>query len=253
MLAAIEAARDLPLPDALPQTVSEPTGTRQDVVNPATGEKIAEVLMVDAETAGRAIDDARIWDAPAVERAAVLRRAADLYEENHARIFGILGREAGKTLGDAVAELREAVDFLRYYASEGEASPQPPRGIVGAISPWNFPLAIFTGQIAAALMAGNAVIAKPAEPTPVIAMLGVQLLHQAGVPKTALQLLPGRGSVVGTAMTSDPRVAGVVFTGSTETAQTIARTMAANLEPGTPLIAETGGLNAMVVLSLIHI
>ncbi|MFJ1290854.1 bifunctional proline dehydrogenase/L-glutamate gamma-semialdehyde dehydrogenase PutA [Paracoccus yeei] len=247
VLAAIEAARDLPLPDALPQTVSEPTGTRQDVVNPATGEKIAEVLMVDAETAGRAIDDARIWDAPAVERAAVLRRAADLYEENHARIFGILGREAGKTLGDAVAELREAVDFLRYYASEGEASPQPPRGIVGAISPWNFPLAIFTGQIAAALMAGNAVIAKPAEPTPVIAMLGVQLLHQAGVPKTALQLLPGRGSVVGTAMTSDPRVAGVVFTGSTETAQTIARTMAANLEPGTPLIAETGGLNAMVV------
>ena len=247
VLAAIEAARDLPLPDALPQTVSEPTGTRQDVVNPATGEKIAEVLMVDAETAGRAIDDARIWDAPAAERAAVLRRAADLYEENHARIFGILGREAGKTLGDAVAELREAVDFLRYYASEGEASPQPPRGIVGAISPWNFPLAIFTGQIAAALMAGNAVIAKPAEPTPVIAMLGVQLLHQAGVPKTALQLLPGRGSVVGAAMTSDPRVAGVVFTGSTETAQTIARTMAANLEPGTPLIAETGGLNAMVV------
>ncbi|ATQ56891.1 bifunctional proline dehydrogenase/L-glutamate gamma-semialdehyde dehydrogenase PutA [Paracoccus yeei] len=247
VLAAIEAARDLPLPDALPQTVSEPTGTRQDVVNPATGEKIAEVLMVDAETAARAIDDARIWDAPAAERAAVLRRAADLYEENHARIFGILGREAGKTLGDAVAELREAVDFLRYYASEGEASPQPPRGIVGAISPWNFPLAIFTGQIAAALMAGNAVIAKPAEPTPVIAMLGVQLLHQAGVPKTALQLLPGRGSVVGTAMTSDPRVAGVVFTGSTETAQTIARTMAANLEPGTPLIAETGGLNAMVV------
>ena len=247
VLAAIEAARDLPLPDALPQTVSEPTGTRQDVVNPATGEKIAEVLMVDAETAGRAIDDARIWDVPAAERAAVLRRAADLYEENHARIFGILGREAGKTLGDAVAELREAVDFLRYYASEGEASPQPPRGIVGAISPWNFPLAIFTGQIAAALMAGNAVIAKPAEPTPVIAMLGVQLLHQAGVPKTALQLLPGRGSVVGTAMTSDPRVAGVVFTGSTETAQTIARTMAANLEPGTPLIAETGGLNAMVV------
>ncbi|CAM3643756.1 bifunctional proline dehydrogenase/L-glutamate gamma-semialdehyde dehydrogenase PutA [Paracoccus yeei] len=247
VLAAIEARRDLPIPDALPQTVSEPTGTRQDVVNPATGEKIAEVLMVDAETAGRAIDDARIWDAPAAERAAVLRRAADLYEENHARIFGILGREAGKTLGDAVAELREAVDFLRYYASEGEASPQPPRGIVGAISPWNFPLAIFTGQIAAALMAGNAVIAKPAEPTPVIAMLGVQLLHQAGVPKTALQLLPGRGSVVGTAMTSDPRVAGVVFTGSTETAQTIARTMAANLEPGTPLIAETGGLNAMVV------
>ncbi|WP_449579233.1 L-glutamate gamma-semialdehyde dehydrogenase [Paracoccus mutanolyticus] len=210
---------------------------------PATGEKTPDADR-QCRNRGRAIDDARIWDAPAAERAAVLRRAADLYEENHARIFGILGREAGKTLGDAVAELRErGVRLFREnrgdYASDSAAYK--------AIAPWNFPLAIFTGQIAAALMAGNAVIAKPAEPTPVIAMLGVQLLHQAGVPKTALQLLPGRGSVVGTAMTSDPRVAGVVFTGSTETAQTIARTMAANLEPGTPLIAETGGLNAMVV------
>ena len=246
-LARINAARDVAIPDAMPLTVSEATGRMQDVVNPASGERIAQVLMVDADTAARAIDDARIWDAPAAERAAVLRRAADLYEEHYGPIFGILGREAGKSLGDAVAELREAVDFLRYYATEGETCPDAPRGIVGAISPWNFPLAIFTGQIAAALMAGNAVIAKPAEPTPVIAAYAIALLHQAGVPKAALQLLPGRGSVVGTAMTSDARVSGLVFTGSTDTAQTIARTMAANLRPGTPLIAETGGLNAMIV------
>ena len=246
-LARIYAARDVAIPDALPLTVSEPTGKMQDVLNPATGEKIAQVLMADAETATRAIDDARIWDAPAPERAEALRRAADLYEAHFGPIFAILAREAGKALPDAVAELREAVDFLRYYAAEGEARTDAPRGIVGAISPWNFPLAIFTGQIAAALMAGNAVIAKPAEHTPVIAAYAVGLLHQAGVPKAALQLLPGRGSVIGTALTSDARVSGLVFTGSTGTAQTIAKTIAANLAPGTPLIAETGGLNAMIV------
>ncbi|RJL12336.1 bifunctional proline dehydrogenase/L-glutamate gamma-semialdehyde dehydrogenase PutA [Paracoccus siganidrum] len=246
-LARIHAAREGAIPDALPLTVSEPTGQRQDVLNPATGEKIAEVLMADAASAARAIEDARIWDAPAAERAAVLRRAADLYEDHYGPIFAILAREAGKALPDAVAELREAVDFLRYYAAEGEAHDGAPRGILGAISPWNFPLAIFTGQIAAALMGGNAVIAKPAEATPVIAAQAIGLLHQAGVPKAALQLLPGAGRVVGTALSSDPRVAGLVFTGSTGTARTIARTMAAHLAPGTPLIAETGGLNAMVV------
>lgn len=246
-LARLYAARDLPIPDVLPLTVSAATGRMQDVLNPATGDRIAQVMMVDAATVARAIDDARVWDISAAERARVLRAAADLYEANAARIFGILGREAGKSLADAVAELREAVDFLRYYAAEGEDCPDAPRGIVGAISPWNFPLAIFTGQIAAALMAGNAVIAKPAEATPIVAALGVQLLHQAGVPVAALQLLPGRGSVVGTAISADPRVAGMVFTGSTATAQTIARNMATHLAPGTPLIAETGGLNAMIV------
>ncbi|WP_128254816.1 bifunctional proline dehydrogenase/L-glutamate gamma-semialdehyde dehydrogenase PutA [Falsirhodobacter deserti] len=244
-LARIEAARDITLPDALPLTVREATGEMGDVVNPATGAAIAKVLMVDAATTTRAIDDARVWDAPAATRAEVLLRAADLYEENFGPIFGILAREAGKSLGDAVAELREAVDFLRYYAAEGHDGQA--RGIIGAISPWNFPLAIFTGQIAAALIAGNAVIAKPAETTPVIAALGVRLLHQAGVPLAALQLLPGRGSIVGAALATDPRVAGMVFTGSTATAQTIARNMAANLKPGAPLIAETGGLNAMIV------
>jgi RHH-type transcriptional regulator, proline utilization regulon repressor / proline dehydrogenase / delta 1-pyrroline-5-carboxylate dehydrogenase len=246
-LARINAAREVALSDVAPLTVSPPTGEAHDVVNPATGERLASVLMADDATAARAIDDARPWDAPASERAAVLRRAADLYEENFGPIFGILTREAGKSLADAVAELREAVDFLRYYVAEGETNPGAPRGIVGAISPWNFPLAIFTGQIAAALMAGNAVIAKPAEATPIIAALGVRLMHQAGVPAAALQMLTGRGSVVGTALSQDPRVNGMVFTGSTATAQTIARTMAGHLTPGTPLIAETGGLNAMIV------
>ncbi|WP_449041759.1 bifunctional proline dehydrogenase/L-glutamate gamma-semialdehyde dehydrogenase PutA [Paracoccus sp. (in: a-proteobacteria)] len=246
-LARIDAAREGTIPDAMPLTVSAPTGKMQDVFNPATGDSIAQVLMVDAETTARAIDDARIWDAPPSERAAVLRRAADLYEEHYGPIFGILAREGGKALPDAVAELREAVDFLRYYAAEGEARAEVPRGIIGAISPWNFPLAIFTGQIAAALMAGNAVIAKPAEHTPVIAAYAVGLLQRAGVPKAALQLLPGAGRVVGTALSADPRVAGLVFTGSTATAQTITQTMAGNLAPGTPLIAETGGLNAMIV------
>ncbi|QIR84442.1 bifunctional proline dehydrogenase/L-glutamate gamma-semialdehyde dehydrogenase PutA [Paracoccus sp. AK26] len=246
-LARINAARDVALSDVAPLTVSPPTGEAHEVVNPATGERLASVLMADAATTARAIDDARIWDAPASERAAVLRRAADLYEENFGPIFGILAREAGKSLADAVAELREAVDFLRYYAAEGETNPGAPRGIVGAISPWNFPLAIFTGQIAAALMAGNAVIAKPAEATPIIAALGVRLMHQAGVPLAVLQMLTGRGSVVGTALSQDPRVNGMVFTGSTATAQTIARTMAGHQAPGTPLIAETGGLNAMIV------
>ena len=246
-LARIEAARGGALPPAEALTVRPATGSLHQVTNPATGAALGEVIHVDADTTARAVEDARPWDAPAAERAAVLRRAANLYEENFGPIFAALAREAGKSLPDAVGELREAVDFLRYYAAEGEVAPGAPRGIIGAISPWNFPLAIFSGQIAAALMAGNAVIAKPAEPTPIIASIGVRLLHQAGVPRSALQLLPGRGSVVGTALASDPRVSGLVFTGSTATAQTIARNMAANLAPGTPLIAETGGLNAMIV------
>ncbi|WP_347268203.1 bifunctional proline dehydrogenase/L-glutamate gamma-semialdehyde dehydrogenase PutA [Paracoccus sp. (in: a-proteobacteria)] len=246
-LARIEKARAGDLPDAAPLTLSEPSGTRLPVVNPATGEVVAHVLEADAATATRAIADARPWDASAAERAAVLRRAADLYEANFGPIFAALAREAGKTLPDAVGELREAVDFLRYYAAEGEKAPGNPRGVIVAISPWNFPLAIFSGQIAAALMAGNAVLAKPAEQTPLIAAIATRLLHQAGVPVSALQLLPGQGNTVGAALTSDARVNGVVFTGSTETAQIIARAMAASMAPGTPLIAETGGLNAMIV------
>ncbi|MBV0890458.1 bifunctional proline dehydrogenase/L-glutamate gamma-semialdehyde dehydrogenase PutA [Paracoccus sp. Z118] len=245
----IDTARGVPAQQPLvcPLTVSPPGGEERDVINPATGEVIGCVLMADRDTALRAIDDARPWDAPAPRRADALRRAADLMERRSGEIFAILAAEAGKTLPDAVGELREAVDFLRYYAAEGERRDDPPRGIVAAISPWNFPLAIFTGQIAAALVAGNAVIAKPAEATPLIAALAVRLLHEAGVPRTALQMLPGQGSVAGAAITSDPRICGVVFTGSTATARTIAASMARHLAPGTPLIAETGGLNAMIV------
>ncbi|MGD9917438.1 MAG: bifunctional proline dehydrogenase/L-glutamate gamma-semialdehyde dehydrogenase PutA [Paenirhodobacter sp.] len=246
-LARIEAAQAVALPDAAPLTVSAATGTARPVANPATGEILAQVSEADDACVARALADAAPWAAPAAERAAVLRRAADLYEENFGPIFAALTREAGKTLPDAVGELREAVDFLRYYAAEGEGEAHGPRGIFVAISPWNFPLAIFTGQIAAALSAGNAVLAKPAEQTPLIAAIAVRLLHRAGVPATALQLLPGDGATVGAALTSDARVNGVVFTGSTETARIIAAAMAAHMAPGTPLIAETGGLNAMVV------
>ncbi|WP_051294436.1 bifunctional proline dehydrogenase/L-glutamate gamma-semialdehyde dehydrogenase PutA [Gemmobacter nectariphilus] len=194
---------------------------------------------------GAAFGAARVWDAAPAERAAVLRRAADLYEAEFGPIFAMLAREAGKTLPDAVAELREAVDFLRYYADGAEGLGRPARGVFVCISPWNFPLAIFTGQVAAALAAGNAVLAKPAEQTPLIAALGVALLHRAGVPRAVLQLLPGDGSV-GAALTGDARVAGVAFTGSTETAQAIRRALAAKA-PEAVLIAETGGLNAMVL------
>ncbi len=246
-LAGIEAERRAFPSAGRPLTVSPPHGPVRAVHAPATGQKIGEVMEADAATVARALDDATVWSAPPAERANVLRRAADLYEARHGALFGLLAAEAGKTLLDCVGELREAVDFLRYYAAEGESVQKPPRGIITAISPWNFPLAIFTGQIAAALMAGNAVLAKPAEQTPLIATLAVELLHEAGVPCAALQLLPGPGGSVGATLTADARIKGIVFTGSTATAQIIARSAADHLDPGTPLIAETGGLNAMIV------
>lgn len=212
------------------------------------GQQIGTVRDSTAEQAASAIAAARVWDAPVAERGATLNRAADLLEAHHGEIFALLAREAGKTALDAIAELREAVDFLRYYAAEAQAAPAAsPRGIITCISPWNFPLAIFTGQIAAALAAGNAVLAKPAEQTPLIAHLATRLLHQAGVPPHALQLLPGPGRVIGAALTSDTAIAGTCFTGSTATAQAINRTMAEHCDPQAMLIAETGGLNAMIV------
>ncbi len=218
------------------------------VTNPADpSDVVGEVVMSSKADVESAIAHARRWQAPASTRGATLRRAADLFEENAHEFFALTAREAGKTPKDAVAELREAVDFLRYYAARGEELKDPARGTFACISPWNFPLAIFTGQVAAALAAGNAVLAKPAESTPLTAALGVRLLHEAGVPRDALQLLPGAGKVVGAAITSDPRIAGVCFTGSTETAIGIDRAMAANMDPTAPLIAETGGLNAMIV------
>ncbi|MEM7721554.1 MAG: bifunctional proline dehydrogenase/L-glutamate gamma-semialdehyde dehydrogenase PutA [Pseudomonadota bacterium] len=222
--------------------------TPRTVVNPADPNDpvgdVTDARLADIETALAA---ARPWSSSASDRADILRRAADLYEAHHGELFACLAREAGKTLPDAVGELREAVDFLRYYANEAEALQDPPLGIVACISPWNFPLAIFTGQIAAALAAGNGVIAKPSEATNLIAARATALLHEAGVPRSALQLLPGDGRTIGAALSSDRRIAGLCFTGSTATAQAINRARAAHLAPDAPLIAETGGLNAMIV------
>ncbi|MGB5559835.1 MAG: bifunctional proline dehydrogenase/L-glutamate gamma-semialdehyde dehydrogenase PutA [Paracoccaceae bacterium] len=219
-----------------------------EVYNPASaGDVVGEVVWASAEDAAAALKAAKLWQAPAAERAAVLRRVADLYEANFGEFFAVLAREAGKSAADAISELREAVDFLRYYADRGEELTGEARGVVTCVSPWNFPLAIFTGQIAAALAAGNAVLAKPAEQTGITAAIAVRLMHEAGVPVAALQLLPGEGGVVGAALTGDTRVAGVVFTGSTDTAQAINRGMAGVVDPHAPLIAETGGLNAMIV------
>jgi len=225
------------------------SGTMRKIFNPAVQHnQVGEVIEADAKQAADAIEDARIWDVPVAERAAVLQRAADLYEQHHGEIFALLAREAGKTQFDTIAELREAVDFLRFYATEAEKTPESKaRGTISCISPWNFPLAIFTGQIAAALAAGNAVLAKPADQTPLIAALATNLLHEAGVPLAALQLLPGAGTTVGAAISGDPRIQGVCFTGSTATAQTINRNLAENGQADALLIAETGGLNCMIV------
>jgi RHH-type proline utilization regulon transcriptional repressor/proline dehydrogenase/delta 1-pyrroline-5-carboxylate dehydrogenase len=217
----------------------------EDVTNPSDLTVVGQLTPASAADVETALSIAKPWDAPAADRAAVLNKAAVLYEEHYGELFALLAREAGKSIPDAVAELREAVDFLRYYAAN--IPDAEPAGLFTCISPWNFPLAIFSGQISAALATGNAVLAKPAEQTPLIAYRAVQLLHEAGVPRTALQLLPGPGSRVGAALTSDPRISGVAFTGSTATAMRIRSAMAENLRPGAPLIAETGGLNAMIV------
>ncbi|HET9820954.1 MAG TPA: proline dehydrogenase family protein, partial [Burkholderiaceae bacterium] len=191
------------------------------------------------------------WNArPVAERAAVLRRAADRLDDALPAYCALLVQEARKTWGDAVAEVREAVDFCRYYAAQAEAGALAPaggRGVFVCISPWNFPLAIFAGQVVAALVAGNTVAAKPAEQTPAVAARFVALLHAAGVPADALALLHGAGETVGAALVADARTAGVAFTGSTAVAQAIARALARHEDPTVPLIAETGGLNAMVV------
>ena len=204
----------------------------------------ASMIQVDL-----ALDGAESWSKTnSEERCTILNKAADLYEQNSGEIFAALCFEAGKTSHDAIAEVREAVDFLRFYAAEAVRSGElPERGIFTCISPWNFPLAIFTGQIAAALAAGNGVLAKPADPTPIIASIGVKLLHEAGVPSSVLQLLPGKGSTVGARLTTDPRINGICFTGSTGVAQMIYRDASSKLEPDSTFIAETGGLNAMIV------
>ncbi len=223
---------------------------QETLMNPANpNDEVGVVRLASQSDAAAALEAARIWlEADARTRAATLNRAADLYEANFGEIFAVLTREAGKTQLDAVAELREAVDFLRYYANRALVlSTHLPAGVITCISPWNFPLAIFTGQIAAALAAGNSVLAKPAETTPIIASIAIKLLHEAGVPRDVLQFLPGHGRSVGQALVGSPTVAGACFTGSTATAQAINRTLARQAQPDAFLIAETGGLNAGII------
>jgi RHH-type transcriptional regulator, proline utilization regulon repressor / proline dehydrogenase / delta 1-pyrroline-5-carboxylate dehydrogenase len=220
-----------------------------------------EAIVTSAMTAAAAGFAA--WDTTAVEaRATALMRAGDALEKSRGRLIALLQAEGGKTLDDAVSEVREAVDYCRYYAQEARRSLAPQvmpgatgeadtlhyrgRGVFVCISPWNFPLAIFTGQIMAALAARNAVVAKPAEQTPLVAAEAVRLFHRAGIPATALHLVPGDGTVGGF-LVAHPDVAGVAFTGSTEVGRIINRTLAAKDGPIVPLIAETGGINAMIV------
>ncbi|PQX66440.1 trifunctional transcriptional regulator/proline dehydrogenase/L-glutamate gamma-semialdehyde dehydrogenase [Cronobacter sakazakii] len=252
---ALQKWRALPM---LEKTVDD--GELAPVINPAEPRDIVGYAReaTEAEVAQAlesAVNNAPIWFAtPPQERAAILERAAVLMEDQTQTLIGILVREAGKTFANAIAEVREAVDFLRYYAGQVrddfDNETHRPLGPVVCISPWNFPLAIFTGQVAAALAAGNSVLAKPAEQTPLIAAQGIQILLEAGVPQGVVQLLPGRGETVGAQLTGDPRVRGVMFTGSTEVATLLQRNIADRLDPQgrpTPLIAETGGLNAMIV------
>ncbi len=241
-------------------------GRRRAVVSPIDGAVIGAVTEGDEAIVISAMAAATAgfppWEAtPREARAAALARAGDALEHNRGRLIALLQAEAGKTLDDAVAEVREAADFCRYYAAEARRAlrPQPMpgptgetnelryrgRGVFVCISPWNFPLAIFTGQVAAALAAGNAVVAKPAEQTPLVATEAVRLLHAAGIPASALHLVPGDGRV-GALLVADRRVAGVAFTGSTEVARAINRSLAAKDAPIVPLIAETGGINAMI-------
>ncbi len=248
----------------------EQSGEEVPSVNPAnTSEVVGTCMLASVEHVDAALKSALTgqlaWNRKsAQDRAAILNKAADLFEKNSAELLELCVREAGKIIPDAISELREAVDFIRYYAAQslthfGEPIEMPGptgerntygmrgRGVFVCISPWNFPLAIFTGQIAAALAAGNAVLAKPAEQTPLVAFRAVQLMLEAGVPGDVLHFLPGDGAKIGGRAVADPRVAGVAFTGSTETARLINQTLAHRDGPIGILIAETGGQNAMFV------
>jgi RHH-type proline utilization regulon transcriptional repressor/proline dehydrogenase/delta 1-pyrroline-5-carboxylate dehydrogenase len=242
-------------------------GVARTVHSPIDGKAVGRVSEANDALAAAAMEAAQTgfadWMAsPAEVRAAVLERASDRLETERGRLIALLQAEGGKTLDDAVAEVREAVDFCRYYAVAARRGLAPQllpgptgernelryrgRGVFVCISPWNFPLSIFLGQVVAALAAGNSVVAKPAEQTPLIAAAAVRLLHQAGVPPSALHLVPGDGKI-GAALVADRRVAGVAFTGSTEVARAINRTLAAKDAAIVPLIAETGGINPMIV------
>ncbi len=227
------------------------------VLNPADhGDRVADVLQAQALDVGLAAASAQQaaagWVARAAgERSAILSGAADLLQENMPELLALIVREAGRTLPAAVGEVREAIDFLRYYAVQSRRlGARQPLGVVACISPWNFPLAIFVGQVSAALAAGNAVLAKPAEQTPATAALAVRLLHQAGVPQAVLQLLPGTGEAIGAALVANRQIDGVMFTGSTEVAARIQARLLQRAAEETrviPLVAETGGQNVMLV------
>ena len=266
----------LPLPPDL-YGAQRPNSVGLDLAVPAMREPLAQALattavpvipLADPADVGAAVDRSvvagRSWARmPVRARSDLLRGAADAMQEQLPRLCALLVKEGFKTWGDAVSEVREAIDFLRYYAMEAQRLLQPvtlpgptgesnvlrltARGPWACISPWNFPLAIFTGQVAAALVTGNTVLAKPAEQTPAVAAEAVRLLHAAGVPTDVLQLLHGPGESVGAALVAQARIAGVVFTGSTQVAKTIQRALAAKDGPIVPLIAETGGINAMLV------
>jgi RHH-type transcriptional regulator, proline utilization regulon repressor / proline dehydrogenase / delta 1-pyrroline-5-carboxylate dehydrogenase len=246
---------------------TELPGIARDVRSPIDGKVVGPVLEGDAATVSKAMAAAAAgfpaWAAtPVAKRAAILDRAAERLHQNRGLLIALMQIEGGKSLDDALAEVREAIDYCRYYAAEARRTlvPQPLPGPTGesnelryrgrgafvCISPWNFPLAIFLGQVSAALVAGNSVVAKPAEQTPLVAAEAVRILHAAGVPKVALHLVPGDGKV-GAALVAHPRVAGIAFTGSTEVAQSINRALAAKDGPIVPLIAETGGINPMIV------
>ncbi|MEP2989152.1 MAG: bifunctional proline dehydrogenase/L-glutamate gamma-semialdehyde dehydrogenase PutA [Parasphingorhabdus sp.] len=231
-------------------------GEGHDIINPANlGEVIGQCHNAQKDNASTAIETAdqafEIWSNRSVKsRAEILEKAANLLEERASTFHYLAVKEAGKTWSDAVDEVREAVDFCRYYAAraiDDAFSNRKAIGVVVCISPWNFPLAIFLGQITAALAAGNTVVAKPAEQTPLIAAEAIQLLHDAGVNPAALNFVPGDGQIVGESLISHPKTCGVCFTGSTATAKRIASRLSELDKPLTPLIAETGGINAMIV------
>jgi RHH-type proline utilization regulon transcriptional repressor/proline dehydrogenase/delta 1-pyrroline-5-carboxylate dehydrogenase len=274
--AALAALTEDCLPALRTRTAARPRfkgreleGTETRITNPANrAETVGVVVGANAETVDAAIATAHAaqpdWNrSGAGARATILERAADLFESARGDLIALLVREGGKALPDSVSEWREAVDYLRYYAARAREMSEPRplpgptgesnelrlegRGVFGCISPWNFPLAIFTGQVSAALAAGNAALAKPAGQTPLIAARAVHLLHEAGVPEEVLHFLPGGGAIVGGRIVADPRVAGIVFTGSTETARGINKSLAERDGPLATLIAETGGQNAMLV------
>ncbi|MGJ0396466.1 MAG: bifunctional proline dehydrogenase/L-glutamate gamma-semialdehyde dehydrogenase PutA [Methylocystis sp.] len=266
-LAALIEETRAPVPSPCARPSVETHAARRPVLSPIDGAIIGEVVEADEAAAHAAMAAAArafpAWSrAPFESRARIIERAADLIEARRGPLIALLQSEAGKTLDDALAEAREAADLCRYYAAQARivcadaALPGPTgevnvlrrhgRGVFVCISPWNFPLAIFIGQIAAALVAGNAVVAKPAEQTPLVAAMAIEFLRDSGVPHDALQFAPGDGAI-GAALVADPLTAGVVFTGSVEVAHRINRSLAGRDGPIAPLIAETGGINAMIV------